>query len=278
MNKSIRPSALTAVIGLLVWYLMAWVSVESSNLQNRTEDGPNYPGIIKEVADRRSQAEREWRRLLDAYRIPQTPPDLHPIIYTPRSLLGVEGGFKILSSKPEAENQEIGYREGARSFIDRWHDLIGADPSMLSLISDEIASNQRTLRYKQSNFIYSVAGNFGELILVMDNEGRIVQLGDTLIPMVELPLRPKIESLAAVSRLIGRTFSYTDSAGREQRIQVGGQGDAEARQVVVFPMERGDAIEVHLAWEVVVGKSPKWGVYSDAITGEELRVMPDFKP
>ena len=158
MNKSIRPSALTAVIGLLVWYLMAWVSVESSNLQNRTEDGPNYPGIIKEVADRRSQAEREWRRLLDAYRIPQTPPDLHPIIYTPRSLLGVEGGFKILSSKPEAENQEIGYREGARSFIDRWHDLIGADPSMLSLISDEIASNQRTLRYKQSSLSGSVTG------------------------------------------------------------------------------------------------------------------------
>src|SRR5215469_11286241 len=67
----------------------------------------NYPVLIKDSSDRRANAEREWRRMLDAYSIQQTPPDLYPIIYTPRSLLGVSGGIKILLAKPEPGTENL---------------------------------------------------------------------------------------------------------------------------------------------------------------------------
>src|ERR1700738_4348830 len=38
----------------------------------------NYPAVIKDSNDQRAKAEREWRRMLDAYGVPQTPPDLYP--------------------------------------------------------------------------------------------------------------------------------------------------------------------------------------------------------
>ena len=44
----------------------------------------NYPAVIRDPADLRAKAEREWRRMLDSYGVPQTPPDLYPITNTPR--------------------------------------------------------------------------------------------------------------------------------------------------------------------------------------------------
>ncbi|HEX8184254.1 MAG TPA: hypothetical protein VF747_05870, partial [Blastocatellia bacterium] len=89
----------------------------------------NYPAVIRDSTDRRAKAEREWRRMLEAYNVPQTPPDLYPIIYTPRSLLGVTGGIKIMAAKPEPGNETIALREAVKGFIDRWRDMLGADLS-----------------------------------------------------------------------------------------------------------------------------------------------------
>src|ERR1041385_3396545 len=61
----------------------------------------NYPVVIKDSVDRRSKAEREWRRMLDAYGVVQTPPDLYPVTNTPRSIVGVSGGIRILDYKPD---------------------------------------------------------------------------------------------------------------------------------------------------------------------------------
>jgi hypothetical protein len=52
--------------------------------------------------------------------------------------------------------------------------------------------------------------------------------------------------------------------------------DVTVRQLVVIPIEKGDAIEVHLAWEVLAGSSLSWTIYVDAINGEELRVVQNF--
>ena len=74
----------------------------------------NYPVIIKDSTDRRAKAEREWRRMLDAYSVQQTPPDFYPIFYTPRSLLGVTGGIQILPVKPEPGSEVIALREAMK--------------------------------------------------------------------------------------------------------------------------------------------------------------------
>ena len=61
----------------------------------------NYPVVIEDSQQRREKAEREWRRMLDFYKVAQAPPDLYPIIYTPRTLSGVSGGIKIMAAAPE---------------------------------------------------------------------------------------------------------------------------------------------------------------------------------
>ena len=237
----------------------------------------NYPAVINDSTDRRAKAEREWRQMLDAYNVPQTPPDLYPIAYTPRSLLGVTGGIKLMADKPEPGNETIALREAMKRFIDRWRDLLGADLDSISLVGGDQSGNVQRLTYRQSNYSFPIAGNFGEMVAVLSADGRLMQLDARFIPMVELPARPEIQREVAARKVVGRTFTYTDIAGREQRTQITNPAEVIVKQAVILPIERGDAIEVHLAWEVVAGSSLSWTVYIDAINGDELKVVQNFQ-
>jgi hypothetical protein len=237
----------------------------------------NYPAVIRDSTERRERAEREWRRLLEAYNVQQTPPDLNPISYTPRSLLGVTGGIQLLTVKPEPGSESIALREAVKGFIDRWRELLGADPSAVSLVAGNNSDAVQRLTYRQVNYLFPVAGNFGEMVAVVSADGRLMQLDDRFIPVVELPVRPQIEREAAQKTVAGRTFTYSDIAGREQRSQIGGIDEVIVKRAVILPIEKSDLIEVHLAWEVVAGKSLSWTVYIDAINGEELKVVQNFQ-
>jgi hypothetical protein len=243
-----------------------------------TTQKSNYPIIIHESADSRAKAEREWRRMLDAYSVAQTPPDLHPVIYTPRSLLGVSGGIKLFTAPPERGSETVALREAMRRFLDRWRDLLNADPSTVSLTaSNGAAESTQRLTYRQANYGFPVVGNYGEITAVISLDGRLLQLDDRFIPPTELPQRPQITREDAQKRVVGRSFTYTDIAGREQRTQITNAADVTARQLVVLPIQRGDNIEVHLAWEVVAGRGLSWTIYLDAITGDELRTVQNFQ-
>jgi len=111
---------------LIVAFLLSGPDV----LPQRSGSKQNYPAMIKDSADQRAKAERDWRRMLDSYGVPQTPPDLHPIIDTPRSLLGVSGGIKLLGATPEPGTETFALRQAMKQFIDRWRDLLGADPKI----------------------------------------------------------------------------------------------------------------------------------------------------
>jgi hypothetical protein len=266
----LRLSALLIAATLLA-------ACDSAPKTPNTTQKSNYPIIIRESADSRAKAEREWRRMLDAYAVAQTPPDLHPVIYTPRSLLGVSGGIKLLTAPPERGGETVALREAMKRFLDRWRDLLNADPSTVSLAGSNTADANRRLTYRQANYGFPVVGNYGEITAVISNDGRLLQLDDRFIPPTELPQRPQITREEAHKRVVGRTFTYTDIAGREQRMQVTNAADVTARQLVVLPIQRGDNIEVHLAWEVVAGRGLSWTVYVDAITGDELRAVQNFQ-
>lgn len=237
----------------------------------------NYPAFIRDSTDRRAKAEREWRRMLDSFGAPQTPPDLYPITNTPRSLLGVTGGMQLLTYKPEPGSETFAVRDAMKQFIDRWRELLEADPATVSLVRADESGDTRRLTYRQSNYAYPVAGNFGEMTAVISRDGRLIQLDDRFVPVVELPLKPTLEREIAAKKVVGRTFSYGDVAGREQRTQIGTTSEVSVKRLVVLPIEKGDAVEVHLAWEVVAGKSLSWTVYIDAVTGEDLRVVQNFQ-
>jgi hypothetical protein len=237
----------------------------------------NYPAVIKDSADRRAKAEREWRRMLDSYAVPQTPPDFYPITNTPRSLLGVSNGIKLLNSKPEPGTERLALREAMRAFIDRWRELLAIDPATISLTSSDVSGDTERLTYSQANYAHPLAGNFGEMVAVLSRDGRLMQLDDRFVPSVDLPLKPSIERDVAAKKVVGRTFSYRDIAGREQRSQIGAPNEVNVKRLVILPIEKGDAVEVRLVWEVIAGKSLSWTVYIDAVTGEDVRVVQNFQ-
>lgn len=237
----------------------------------------NYPAMIKDSADLRAKAEREWRRMLDSYGVPQTPPDLYPITNTPRSLLGVSGGIQLLGATPEPGNEAFALRQAMKSFIDRWRDLLGADPATISLVSADESSDTRRLTFRQGNYAYPVAGNFGEMVAVVSRDGKLMQLDDRLIPVVELPLKPSTERDVAAKKVVGKTFTYTDIAGREQRLDITAASEVSVKRLVILPIQKGDAVEVHLAWEILAGKSMTWTMYLDAVTGDEIKITQNFQ-
>jgi hypothetical protein len=236
----------------------------------------SYPSIIRDSIDRRAKAEREWRRLLDLYKVPQTPPDLYPTTYTPRSLLGISGGIKLVNAPADPGAEKLSLREAMKGFIDRWRELIGADPASVSLISADESGALQRFTYRQSNYGFPIAGIYGEMTAVVSKDGRLMQLDDRFIPLVELPARPLIDLAAARQKVVGRTFTYSDIAGREQKVQVSRADEVTVKQLVVLPIEKGDSIEVRLAWEVVAGSSLAWTVFIDGMNGEELRVVQNF--
>jgi hypothetical protein len=237
----------------------------------------NYPVIIEDSPTRREKAEREWRRMLDFYKVAETPPDLYPVTYTPRSLQGVTGGIKILAAPPEPATQDMALREAVKRFIDQWRDLIGADPLTVSLVAATDAADAQRLTYRQASYAYPIAGNFGEMTVVISRDGRLLQLDDRFIPIVEVPQRPIIDREEAGRRVVGRTFTYSDIAGRPQQVRINNPAEIKVKRVVVAPVEKSDTVEVHLAWEIVAGSSLSWTVYIDAMTGEELKAVQNFK-
>lgn len=237
----------------------------------------NYPALIKDSQDRRAKAEREWRKLLDVYKVPQTAPDLNPIIYTPRSLVSISGGIKIMAVAPASGSDDLVVREAMKGFIERWRELLGADPSSLSLVAVDDSASIHRFTYRQGNYPFPIAGKYGEMVAVVSVDGRLMQLDDRLVPVVEAPVKPAVDREVAARKLVGKTFTYGDLAGREQRATVTAIEEITVKRLVILPIEKGDALEVRVAWEIEAGKAMAWTVYIDAITGEELMVEQNFR-
>jgi len=265
-------SALTAT-----YLIVASIVTGSGAYPQGSRSKQNYPVIIKDSADQRAKAERDWRRMLDAYGVPQTPPDLYPIIDTPRSLLGVSGGITLLGGKPEPGTEAFALRQAMKFFIERWRDLLGADLSTISLVSADESDDMRRLTFRQGNYAFPVGGNYGEMVAVINRDGKLMQLDDRFIPVVDLPLKPSTDRDVAARKVVGKVFTYTDIAGREQRLEIGAADEVTVKRLVILPIQKGDAVEVHLAWEIVAGKSLTWTMYLDAMNGDELKVAQNFQ-
>ena len=244
-------------------------------LQAPAAQRQNYPPVIADSNDRRARAEREWRRMLDFYHVPQTPPDLYPSTHFPRSLLGVSGGIKILSTRPGVGDTAL--LEGVKGFIDRWRDLVGADLASISLVSAVKTGGARRITYREAVYPFPIAGGYGQLTVVVSEDGRLIQLDDRFIPPADLPAGPSLNREVAARKLIGRTFSYRDISGGTQQVRINDRSELTVKQLVVLPIEKGKGLEIHLAWEIVAGKSQSWLVCVDAVSGEELRSIQNFE-
>jgi hypothetical protein len=237
-----------------------------------------YPPIIEDTPDRREKAERDWRRLLDVYSLPPTPPDLYPVTYTPRSLLGVSGGIKFVTLRVSNETPNLSLREAAKGFIERWRDLIGVEPAGISLAAVSASGGSTQFTYKQSNYPFPLGGDYGEMTLTISSDGRLTQLDDRFIPVIELPVRPAVDKDTAIKKLIGRNFTLADRNGRQQQVSVSAASDISCAQVVVLAIQKGNRLEVRLAWQLGAAKAQGWSIYVDAVNGQELRLTENAQP
>ena len=238
-----------------------------------------YPPVITDSAERRENAEKAWRRLLDTYNLPPTPPDLYPITYTLRSLLGVSEGIKIVKVTASAETPNLGLREAAKGFIERWRDLVGVDPAGISLAGFTATVNETQFTYRQGDYPFPLGGDYGEMTLSISREGRLTQIDDRFIPVVELPSKPAIDRDAAVKKVIGRRFNVTDRSGRQQEVSItGAVADACTATLVVLAIQKENRLEVHLAWQLTPVKNAGSSIYVDAMNGQELRAVETSQP
>lgn len=265
-----------------VWYLLlACLLVAGCAPSPQTPNGKpkSYPPVIEPSPERQEQVEREWRRLLELQSLAPTPPDVDPFTQTLRSLAGVADIKVAMTTATPAgngNNEAIAIREAARRFLDRWRDLLRAAPQAVSLVKTDSQDGVHRLTFQQADYPFPVTGGYGELVMVISKDGALRQLEDRFIPVVELPFTPVVTREVVAERLTNRTFRYADVAGREQQAQVAAN-EISVKGLVILPIEKGGALEVHLAWEVVAGAALSWTVYIDAIENTELKVVQNFR-
>jgi hypothetical protein len=170
-------------------------------------------------------------------------------------------------------------RESLRRFLREWQKLIGADPQQLTLVQ-ELAHNDgtKTAVYEQKPFSYPLRGDYGRVEVHFAADRRILSLSSTAIPesqRIQTALTaaaPRAKGQELLPKLIGRSFTYSDSAGQHS-YAITAANQPSLQQLVVYPRvisSNPTALEFHLAWEVSLNNAPVKTIYVDALQEEVM--------
>jgi hypothetical protein len=242
-----------------------------------------YPPVIEDSPQRRQAAEDAWRKFIAEFRLPDTPPDLEPVLNTPRTMPSTLAGQIMLHTRAGAFG-EIEAREALRRFIERARDVIIGDQvggslgmNDLSLVSFTNDGSFYRGTYRQMNYSAPIANGYGELHLAVGKNGMLLQWGSRLIPLFELPARAEITRQSIAEKLVGREFKYSNVAGMPMSYQVSDRSEISVKELVVYPKQEGSRISIHLAYPVEAGRGTTWTIYVDAINGQEIDVKQNFQ-
>lgn len=246
----------------------------------------NYPPAIEDTPQRKQAALEAWRRLLAEFQLPDAPPDLEPVLNTPRALPPALAGRIALRTKTGPLG-ELEAKEALRRFIERAGDVVfpnlanGQPQSSMGLkdISLVSFSNDGSFYravYRQANYPFPISGGYGDLALAADKNGTLLQLSSRVIPALDLPTRAEIAPQALVDKMVGRVFVYSTIAGQPASYKVASAAEVSVKDLVVYPKQEGNRITIHLAYPVEVGRGMTWTVYVDAITSQEIDVKQNF--
>lgn len=249
---------------------------------------PVYPTII-DSNDRRQVALAAWANLTRAQGTSSAPaPELQPVTLTLKSIPSVSPPLylpKVGASQTMTEEET---RESLRRFIIAQSTLIGADPPQLSLVlRTDLADGTKRARYEQHPFRYPLRGGYGQLEITFAPDRRLLQLNSTCIPETEqlqrtlVALTPASNADQAATNIVGRNVTYTDATGNQQSFTVASNDEIKVRELVIYPLARAGepaALELHLAWEIMVGAGPAARiVYLDAVTNKVIAAAPHLE-
>jgi hypothetical protein len=170
-------------------------------------------------------------------------------------------------------------RESLRRFINDWHEVIGAEPSQLSLVErvDE-SSGLKLAHYEQRPFRLPLRGGFGQLFIRFRADRQIVELSSNCIPNTDriqaslATVTPKISAEEAIAHVTGRAITVIDGHGRTQSFTIASGAQLEAKQLVIYALPSPDklSLDLHLAWEIAAPNGAIKSIYLDAITDEVI--------
>jgi hypothetical protein len=251
-----------------------------------------YPPVIEDTPQRRHAAFDAWNKLLAEFQLRGARLELEAALNTARSLpLEMAGRMRLQAQA--GEFGELEAKEALQRFIERASGIIfpnqmngsangPAQSSVsfkdLSLISFANSHNvvYRAV-YRQSNYPFPIAGAYGFLKIAVDKNGMLSQLNSRIIPAVDLPTRAEIAPQSLIDKMVGREFRYSDFGGKPMSYKVANRSEVSVKDLVVYPKLEGNRITVHLAYPVEAGRGTTWTVYVDAITGQEIDVMQNFR-
>lgn len=246
---------------------------------------PVYP-TLTETTERRQVVLAAWANLTSAQGITNAPaPELQPFTLTLKSIPPLNPPLYLPKVGIGDTMTEEETREALRRFTTGQRILLGADQKELSLVlRTDLADGTKRARYEQHPFRYPLRGGYGALEISFAPDRRILQINSTCIPEVE-QLQKTLAGITTALRadqvaenLRARTLTYADAQGRAQTYTITSGEQIMVRELVIYPLRsesEPDALELHLAWEIAVGKGTgALLVYLDAATNKVIAAGP----
>lgn len=281
-----RLRRLTLFASIICLTASCAASRDPSAARPRTNEPP-YPVILAANAERRDQALAGWAALArDQNLRNEPPPPLQPVTATISELPATDAPLRLplVEIRDEAgqvreASKEESRRESLRRFITGAGALLGVTPQNLSLVErKDDADGAHRARYQQQPFPYPLRAGFGVLEIAFTDDRRVLSLSSTAIPDTErlsralALVRPQqLTAEQAIERLRGRAFTFPGISS-SLTYTIAPDDPIIPRELVIYPIRPANdasALELHVAWEMAVGKGTmSYLVYLDAVRGE----------
>jgi len=280
---STTRSTAVMLLTVLLCTFNACAALQPTDANGPRSNLPPYPVVVNEPAGPESVT-HEWQKLSQRYGLPQdTPAVFDPLLGTLHGLPPNSGSAiflpKVGGSSVQTEEET---RESLRRFIVDWQELIGAEPSQLSLVdrSDE-ANGTKLARYEQRPFRYPLRGDFGKLAIRFQSDRRVLNIASTCLPNADrlqaalANLTATVTSDKALTLVKDHPITVTSIDGTQRSFSLPATASLEAHQLVAYAITSKDqqAVELHLAWEIDVANGPIKTIYLDAISEQVIAVM-----
>lgn len=110
-----------------------------------------------------------------------------------------------------------------------------------------------------------------------DNQNSAKVVYGSYFKIKDLPAKPTISSGLIPDMLNGKVFTYSDIGGRKQSKTATRADIKESQKIILVIIDKDGIKHAYLAWKTQVFEPISWTVYTNALTGAELRVVQNFK-
>lgn len=279
MPKFFGPSKVLALL-IAIATLTACGVMQPPNTAGPSSAGSLYPILMTEDSERTEATAIALMRLASSNAsvsearlqpVTGTILSLPPKPATPLYLAKLGAG--VVMTEEET-------RESLRRFIVQWQELIGSDPTKLSLVERiDQPDGSKIATYEQRPFRYPIRGGYGKLQIKFGADRRIIDITSSAIPDAERiqtalsALTLKLKAEDAVAQVRAKGLTYFDGNGNKQTVTVSASNQITAQGLTTYVLparERADTLEFHLAWELELTNSPVKFAYVDAVTGDVI--------